>query len=183
QIGTEYTHMLLALDAVPFLHNVAANAATWLLLAGFVVLPGTFSTLSSLNVQSGTFEATVVHAVRNIPLFVIAFVLSGIGAGGMCWLWWRWSRNYVWLLSHIFVPGALNGLVGVFSTLAAVLGTQHAIFAPSAITTLAVTGATAVICGALAGWYTFVMLERVKREHEREVGKEGAGKRGEGYIK
>jgi hypothetical protein len=69
-LGTEYTHMLLALDAVPFWHNAAASAATWILLAGFVVLPGTFSTLSTLDAPDGTVEATVVHAVRHVSLYV-----------------------------------------------------------------------------------------------------------------
>jgi hypothetical protein len=101
----------------------------------------------------------------------------------MLWLWYRWSRNYIWLLSHVFTPGALNGLAGVASTLASVLGAQNGVFNPSAITTLAATGGTAAVCGALAGWYSWVMLARVKRQHEEAVGKEGVGRRGEGIIR
>jgi hypothetical protein len=62
------------------------------------------------------------------------------------------------------------------------LGTQNSVFNGSSITTLAVTGGTAVISGGLAAWYTWVMLARVKKRHEQEVGKEAAGKRGEGVL-
>lgn len=195
--------MLLALDKVPFLHNTAASAACWLLLAGFVVLPGTFSTLSTLDTSSGTLTATVIHEVQNIPLFVIAYLLSSIGASGMIWLWWRWRKNYIWLLNRIFTPGALNGLAGVISTVASVFGSQNSVFNASSITTLAVTGAVTVICassffdlvkhdvltfpmgsgGGLTLFYTFVLLQGVKRRHEKAVGKESTGKHGEGMLK
>ena len=140
--------MLLALDKVPFIHNTAASAACWLLLAGFVVLPGTFSTLSTVNATNGTLEATVIHAVQNIPLFVIAYILCGVGSGGMIYLWWRWRANYIWLLNKIFTPGALNGLAGVISTIASVYGSQNSVFNASSITTLAVTGTVTVICAS-----------------------------------
>jgi hypothetical protein len=110
-------------------------------------------------------------------------VFCGLGAAGMCVLWWRWSRNYVWLLSKIFMPGALNGLAGIASTLASVLGSQNGVFSRSSISTLAVTGGTCAVCGLLAAFYTWVMLGRVKREHEKAVGKEAAGKRGEGFVR
>jgi hypothetical protein len=28
---------------------------------------------------------------------------SFVGTVGSCWLWWKWRKNYVWLLSRIFL--------------------------------------------------------------------------------
>jgi hypothetical protein len=113
---------------------------------------------------------------------VIAWVLCGLGAAAMCWLWYRWARNYIWLLARVFTPGALNGLAGVASTLASVYGAQNGVFNRSALTTIVVTGATTVICGVLTMWYSWVLLARVKRRHEEAVGREEARARGEGII-
>jgi hypothetical protein len=101
----------------------------------------------------------------------------------MIWLWYKYARNYVWLLSHIFMPGALNGLAGVASTLASVYGAQNGVFTGSSIPTIAATGGCTVVCGILAAWYTWVMLGRVKRRHEEAVGKEEAGAHGEGIVR
>ena|SRR5882757_8571389 len=35
--------------------------------------------------------------------YVIAWLCTGIGAIGMIWLWWRWQKNYVWIVNRIFV--------------------------------------------------------------------------------
>lgn len=101
-----------------------ASFFTWILLAGFVILPGTFNSLE--QIQAGnSVENLALHAVQNIPLcvifflyeavercslmsilmleisrFVIAYVCCATGAIGMIWLWWRWSANYVWLLQR-----------------------------------------------------------------------------------
>ena len=65
--------MLLALDTIPRVDNLLACFFTWLLLAGFVLFPGTFATLQSIKVDDGVdgiqqIEAYVLHAVHNVPL-------------------------------------------------------------------------------------------------------------------
>ncbi|KAI0266417.1 hypothetical protein BC834DRAFT_823616, partial [Gloeopeniophorella convolvens] len=178
---SRYMNMLLAQDAVPRLHNLLASFFTWILLAGFVVLPGTFSSLQQVPAGSGV-ERTVLHAVQNIPLLVIGYICCAVGASGMCWLWWRWARNYIWLLDHIFVPGALNALAGLLSTVASIFGAQNGALGAVSIVTLAVTGSGTLVCGLLTAYYSLWKLERVKRRHEREVGREGVGERGEGGL-
>ena len=77
QMSTQYVNMLLALDAVPRMHNWMASFFTWILLAGFVIFPGTFSSISEIQVADGTIESRVLHAVQNIPLYA-PLILSGI---------------------------------------------------------------------------------------------------------
>lgn len=102
--------MLLHLDRIPRLHNILAAAFGWILLAGFLVIPGTFTTFK----KSETYEnasgddasriaAEIVKAIDNIPLLYISAALSGVGALGCIVLWGRWRRNYVWLINRIFL--------------------------------------------------------------------------------
>lgn len=87
----------------------------------------------------------------------------------MCMLWWRWSHNYVWLLNSIFIPGTLNGLSGVISTFASIYGAQNGVYGASSIATLAVTGSCTVICGFLTAIYSLWKLDKIKRQHLREM--------------
>ncbi|KAJ7088634.1 hypothetical protein C8R44DRAFT_751746 [Mycena epipterygia] len=181
--NTRYMNMLLALDGIPRLYNLLAAFFTWILLAGFVLLPGTFTSLKSAegNVQNEN-EKEVIQAIQHVPLFIIAFVCSGIGALGMIWLWWRWNKNYIWLNNRIFLPGALNSLAGIISTLVNVYGVQHGVFVTTSKVTIIVTVAAAVACGGLTLTYSLFMLKNVKKAHNRQVGRERAGKHGEGIL-
>lgn len=105
-VQTRYMTMLLHLDEIPRLHNILASFFTWILLAGFVIFPGTFTSL-----QSGKFDdkaktesaQSILRSVKHVPLLVVAATACVIGAAGMVWLWWRWRRNYVWLVNRIFL--------------------------------------------------------------------------------
>jgi len=79
-------------------------------------------------------------------------------------------------------PGLLNSLAGVLSTLANVLGVHHATFSLTSKSTIIVTGGIAVICGFLTAFYTFFLIRNVKKKHDEEVGKQRAGRHGEGFV-
>jgi hypothetical protein len=97
-------NMLLNLDAVPRTHNLASSFFTWILLAGFVVLPATFTSIEQVQADGRPqIEVNVIQVVKNLPILVVAAVLCGIGVLGMLWLWWRWRDNYVWLVNRIFM--------------------------------------------------------------------------------
>jgi hypothetical protein len=55
--------------------NVMAQTFLWILLAGFLVLPTTFTNVQKLVVCSNTLTE-VVHAVRNVSAYVPSFPLS-----------------------------------------------------------------------------------------------------------
>ncbi|KAF8869932.1 hypothetical protein BD779DRAFT_1446222 [Infundibulicybe gibba] len=187
QMDTQYVNMLLALDGIPRLHNLLAGFFTWILLAGFVLFPGTFTSLQSTQGQgasgaAGEVERNILKVIKDIPLFVIAFICCGIGAIGMVYLWWRWMHNYVWLVNRIFLPGTLNSLTGVISTLVNVYGAQHGDFSTASKITLVVTAAAALVCGVLTLIYSLWKLRGVKRRHDRMAGRERTGKHGEGFV-
>lgn len=68
QLDTQYVNMLLALDDIPSLHNILAGFFNWVLLAGFILFPGTFTSLQNLNVANGQIEQQLLHAVTHLPL-------------------------------------------------------------------------------------------------------------------
>jgi hypothetical protein len=184
--------MLLALDTIPRTHNILASFFTWILLAGFVLFPGTFE---SLGLQTNTGGDTggsggvggevgrrVLGVVGSIPIFVLGWVCCAVGALGILWLWWRWMKNYVWVVNKLFIPGTLNSLAGLLSTLSSLYGTHHGAFSTSSIITLAVTASASVLFGALTLIWSFVLVGGVKRRHDRTVGRERAGRHGEGYV-
>ena len=105
---THYVDMLLGLDAVPRSHNLLAAFSTWILLAGFIVIPGTFTSIQhNKKIQqaasSNVVEHAVVNTVNHASLICIAGTCCAIGLSGAAWLWWRWRWNYVWLINKIFL--------------------------------------------------------------------------------
>ena len=67
QMDTQYVSMLLALDDIPTLYNILAGFFNWILLAGFILFPGTFTSLKNLG-GSGQLEQQLVHVITSIPL-------------------------------------------------------------------------------------------------------------------
>ena len=64
---TPYKAMIVQAHEVPSAYCILAAVANWLFLAGFVVFPGTFTTISQ-----ATALGVVQHAVQNAPLLVSA---------------------------------------------------------------------------------------------------------------
>jgi len=85
--------------------NMLASLFTWLLLAGFIVLPATFASIRNSRALDGMGKAgkAVIGATQNIPLLWIAGICCVCGASGLLWLWWGQSHNYIWLGDRIFL--------------------------------------------------------------------------------
>jgi hypothetical protein len=96
--------MLLELQNIHWMYNGAASLATWLLLAGYLVIPGTFTSLQksdsiedSLSQNQG--ENVILKTIQNPPLVMIAWLLLTIGIGILSVLFYRWRGNYLWLIN------------------------------------------------------------------------------------
>jgi predicted histidine transporter YuiF (NhaC family) len=99
-------NMLLELDEIPWWHDILASLCTWLLLAGYVVLPGAFTSIRNSRVlsdEAGAAGKAIVKAAQTWPVLLVASICCAIGVSGMAWLWYSWRRNYVWLLNKIIV--------------------------------------------------------------------------------
>lgn len=174
-IRTRYMEMLLDLDKVPRMHNILSSLFGWLLLAGFVVFPGTFTSIKKLSTDPGLANelptaGEILDRFQNLPLLVIASITCGVGALGLVWLALRWRRNYVWLLNRILLPSTTNALVGLISTLVTVYTQNDGAWSLMAKVTAAVEAADFVVTGMFFVCTT-VLLQWVKRQHRKEIGK------------
>jgi hypothetical protein len=103
-LSTRYIDMLLQLDTIPVLYNILSSVFTWLLLAGYMVFPGTFTSIrGSQTLVNGAGKAgkLVSTAVQHIPLLYLGAICCICGAAGMSWLGWLWRANYIWIVNRI----------------------------------------------------------------------------------
>lgn len=167
---TRYMQMLLDLDAVPKWHNLGVAMAAWILLAGFVIFPGTFTSIQNINEEDTSIDGVekwVLSRVKNLPLLVVAGICCGMGAMGMISFWIRWRRNYVWICNRVFLPGTLNALAGLLSTIVNVYTAQNHQWSITAKVSAIVEAGCLAICGALFIFYSNWMLARVRKEHHQ----------------
>ena len=88
-VQTQYMEMLLQLDQSPSLRNFMTSLFTWILLAGYLVFPGTFTSLRNstevkVTAGSSNTEGHVVSTVQNVPLPWLAAICCICGKSGLC---------------------------------------------------------------------------------------------------
>ncbi|KAM3069105.1 hypothetical protein ACMFMG_010630 [Clarireedia jacksonii] len=145
---TDYINMYLQLDHIPRIYNLLAGSFTWLLLAGYLVLPATFTSLRtshSVAQEASKAGTLVLRAYQYLPLLWIAAVLCAIGGMGMSWLWWTWKLNYIWLINRIIIPGLMNSATGLATTIINIYTSKNGLWSVTAIVTTVVTGKNAKI--------------------------------------
>ncbi|CZT08633.1 uncharacterized protein RAG0_13624 [Rhynchosporium agropyri] len=86
-LQTRYIDMLLQLDTIPKLHNILAGVFSWLLLAGYLVLPGTFTSIrNSRTLSEGAaigFLTTIIniYTARGGHWSITAIVTAAVTGG------------------------------------------------------------------------------------------------------
>lgn len=101
---TPYMVMSVQANQARRRYNIGAGISAWLILAGYIVLPNTFTSLKASKTLSGSKNGKLVqNAVQNIELLPLAGILCFIGVVWTCKLWYTWRKNYVWLITRIFV--------------------------------------------------------------------------------
>lgn len=104
-IETRYEQMLL--DDVPWFLNLLAAFAHWTLLAGYLVIPGTFTSLQKSDTLKKSLDKTeagktILHTIQNPPLVAISMFLLVLGTVLTAWLFWERRHNYIWLVNRLF---------------------------------------------------------------------------------
>lgn len=103
-IETRYEQMLL--DEVLWYLNLVAEFAHWALLAGYLVIPGTFTSLQKSDTLKKNLDKTkagkfIFNTIQNPPLVAIAVSLFVLGAMLTAWLFWKRKGNYIWLVNRL----------------------------------------------------------------------------------
>lgn len=167
---SRYVQMLLEQDDMPAMHNMLASFV-WLLLAGFLVFLGTFTSIQHSIADKaagplGGKPAEDIKSVKNMPLLVLAAITCGIAVLGIASLVLRHAHNYVWLSNRIFVPGMANCLTGLLSTLVGVYTQQHGAWSITAKLTAIVEGSGLGVSEILFLATDRFLLRRVKQSHD-----------------
>ncbi|KAI3054281.1 hypothetical protein CBS147353_11464 [Aspergillus niger] len=168
---TRYIEMLLEVDHMPWVYNIIASAAHWVLLAGYLVIPGTFTSLQKSEkleqalIGNGANKA-VLNKIQNPPLLAIACVFFAVGTTLLTWLCWTWRSNYIWLVGRVFMPVAMNAAAGLATTLINVYTAQSATWSIMALVTTVMVGSAFFVSSSLTVLYKYVLLKKVEEEHE-----------------
>jgi hypothetical protein len=106
----QYLRMLKEEDQIDATFSITASAANWALLAGYLVIPGTFASLQASKefehvLTSNKMGRVIFHTIQNPPLLGIACLFLASGIAAMLWLlhFPRLRGNYVWLTNKIFM--------------------------------------------------------------------------------
>lgn len=106
----QYLRMLMEEDQMDATFNITASVANWALLAGYLVIPGTFASIQTSKeiehvLKSNKTGRVLFHAIQNPPLLVIACLFLASGIAAMLWLlhFPKLKGNYVWLTNKVFM--------------------------------------------------------------------------------
>ncbi|KAL3459607.1 hypothetical protein BJX64DRAFT_279113 [Aspergillus heterothallicus] len=173
-VETEYVRMLLELQNIHWMYNSAASLATWTLLAGYLVIPGTFTSLQqSDTVENRLFqnqgENVILKTIQNPPLVAIAWSLLAIGIGILSVLFYRWRNNYLWLINRLLIPTLLNTAAGMLTSLINIYTAKGGNWSVMALLAVIVSGVLAVSSAGLMLVYKFWKLRLVQLDHEMET--------------
>jgi hypothetical protein len=78
------------------------------LLAGYLVIPGTFTSLKDSSSVEETLEKNsvgrvILSTIQNPPLLIFTYIFLVAGATVLAWLFTRYKANYSWLINKIFM--------------------------------------------------------------------------------
>jgi len=91
-----YNNVILECYRVHWLYNGTAAFFSWILLAGFVVLPGAFTYLQAHGIGVEAFD--LVQHTGPLCLSLVSCALGMLGTGFLCW---KFRRNNLWRLQHV----------------------------------------------------------------------------------
>ncbi|CAG7915458.1 unnamed protein product [Penicillium olsonii] len=177
---TPYTVMLKEEAQMDWRYNLLVSIANWALLAGYLVVPGTFTSLKESNqveevLKKNTAGQAVLHTIQNPPLLVIACLFLLGGAATLIMLFRELQSSYTWLVNKIFMPAALNAAAGLITTLVNVYTSRSGHWSVMAIVTIVVTGALLIVFSLLFTYYKFVKLRRVILDDEERFENQNHG--------
>ncbi|UPK92445.1 hypothetical protein LCI18_003380 [Fusarium solani-melongenae] len=161
---TPYNAMIVQAHEVPSAYCILAAVANWLFLAGFVVFPGTFTTISQATALGDSQAGRIVqHAVQNAPLLVVGSLCCFFGGVGIGWIGWSQKHNSIWLSDRIFLPSLLNSVVALLMSLINVYTAQEGSWSMTAIVTTGIVGAWALAMALLLALHELWFLKNLRQ--------------------
>ncbi|KAI1086051.1 hypothetical protein F5B19DRAFT_480596 [Rostrohypoxylon terebratum] len=155
---TRYSQLVIEAYEFSGKYNLLAAVASWLLLAGFVIIPGTYTSLQKADLGATGAGKVLNNVIQHTSLLGIAITCCILGIAGIGVLWWWFRNSYVWLNDRIFLPGILNATTGLVTTLVNIYTAKNGAWSATAIATVTLIG---VILGVMvAGFSAYALLIR-----------------------
>ncbi|KAI1769145.1 hypothetical protein GGR53DRAFT_474646 [Hypoxylon sp. FL1150] len=155
---TRYSRLVIEAYEFPKRYNFLAAAASWLLLAGFVIFPGTYTSLQKVDLGATGVDKVLNNVIQHMPLLGIAITCCILGIAGIGVLWWWFRNSYVWLNDRIFLPGILNATTSLVTTLVNIYTAKNEAWSATAIVTVTLIGA--VLGVMVSGFSVYALLIR-----------------------
>ncbi|KAH6653470.1 hypothetical protein BKA67DRAFT_569799 [Truncatella angustata] len=137
-----YIKMVIENDqSVHWYYAISPKVLSWTLLAGYIVLSSTFTTMNRSEAFSTMMEDNEValKAFQNSPLLGLALFLFIVSLIGLSCIWWVWKCNYSWSLNNIITPLLTNSLLGFSTTLLNVYAVRDGTWSAIAIASITAT--------------------------------------------
>jgi hypothetical protein len=93
---TEYMRMLTEAHEIKTRFNILTAVSAWIILAGFITLPNTFTSLQNIDQLKGNREWEMLqNTIRNIGLLPFAITLCVVGLITLGVLWKMYQNNWI----------------------------------------------------------------------------------------
>ncbi|KAH6653485.1 hypothetical protein BKA67DRAFT_519734 [Truncatella angustata] len=176
-----YIKMLIENDqSVDWYYAISPKVLNWTLLAGYIVLPSTFTTMNRSEAFNTMMEDNelVLKAFQNPPLLGLALFLFIVSLIGLTCIWWVWKCNYIWSLNNIITqvhhtPLLTNSLLGFSTTLLNVYAVRDGTWSAIAIASITATSFCLLISILAYTIYSIWLLKPIRAAR--------AGRNVEGY--
>ncbi|KAH6658607.1 hypothetical protein BKA67DRAFT_512048 [Truncatella angustata] len=162
-MDSSYNSMIIESSKVKTSYGFLAAISTWFLLAGFFILPATFAFLQNAQLlEKGITPVDRLVDLNKgiIPVAIICFI---IGSAGTTWLWYKFRGNYIWLVTHLFLPGFLNSVSCLFTILVNIYTAQGGNWSLSAQITMGIVSFSMCTMAVSFFIYQFCCLSRVRK--------------------
>jgi len=116
------------------IHTRLSKFFAWILLLGFVILPGTFRQTDK---------------IRDVPLLALGFVCSMLNAFTTLFFWRLRKSNIEWLFTNLFFAGFVNSFSGMITTFVNIYGVQGGPHGAPTKSTIALTSTFTLVYGIL----------------------------------
>ncbi|KAH8891474.1 hypothetical protein GQ53DRAFT_624487, partial [Thozetella sp. PMI_491] len=119
-----YNEMVLEADRVSSRVTIVAAVCSWWTMAGFLILPGAFVSLSRSKLLQAQPDLTQ-HIQVTLPILAVLCFLSG--AGVICFLWRKFhsKNNYVWLSNRLLLPTLVSAANSLYAILVNIYTAQE----------------------------------------------------------
>jgi hypothetical protein len=162
-------------ESVPSTHSFLALVFVSTLFAGYIILPAAFPQPRTKDEYTGCIEypeywdcpgdyVDTEPEIIQLPLLLYLSALAcSTGVLGCLCLWWKYQRNYKWLMKRTLMPALCNSCAGLWSALVIANDAEKRGYSRTMRVAMVAPSAGSVVAAGLGLGYYAVMSWLSKR--------------------